>query len=104
MPPLEDRLKQQARALGFEPVGIAPAAPADGFDRLQAWLDRGFAGSMDYMCRHAEARRHPAAVLPQVRSVVMVGMNYKPGARDGGERDPPGPRVATRGLPDPAPG
>jgi epoxyqueuosine reductase len=73
---LEERIKERARALGFELAGIAPATPADGFDRLRDWLDRGYAGAMDYLERHADARRHPAAVLPQVRSVVMVGMNY----------------------------
>src|SRR5207253_8168084 len=31
---------------------------------------------MAYMHRHADARRHPSAVLPEVRSVVMVGMEY----------------------------
>src|SRR5450759_3446257 len=77
---LESRLKQQAQALGFDLVGIAPAGPADGFDRLRDWLDRGFAGDMDYMHRHAEARRHPESVLPEVRSVVMLGMNYNPGS------------------------
>src|SRR5690242_1917305 len=40
MEALEDRLKAQARALGFELVGVAPAAPADGFDRLRDWLAR----------------------------------------------------------------
>jgi epoxyqueuosine reductase len=80
MEEIETRLKAHAHALGFELAGIAPAAPADGFDRLRDWLDRGFAGEMDYMCRHAEARRHPASVLPQVRSVVMVGMSYAPPA------------------------
>jgi epoxyqueuosine reductase len=37
---------------------------------------------MDYMPRHAEARRHPDAILPTVRSVVMVGINYKPAANN----------------------
>jgi epoxyqueuosine reductase len=86
MDALEDRLRQQAHALGFELVGIAPAAPADGFDRLRDWLARGFAGTMDYMRRHAEARRDPASVLPEVRSVVMVGINY---LRRGAEEGPP---------------
>ena len=78
MDPLEPRLKRHARVLGFDLVGVAPAAPADGFDRLRDWLDRGFAGEMAYMHRRAEARRHPASVLPEVRSVVMLGMNYNP--------------------------
>jgi len=75
---LERRIKEQARALGFELVGIAPATPADGFQRMREWLDQGYAGEMGYMHRQAEARRHPDSILPEVRSVVMVGMNYKP--------------------------
>jgi epoxyqueuosine reductase len=78
MTTLEERLKHQAHVLGFELVGIAPATEADGFDRLQDWLARGFAGTMDYLYRHGEARRHPASILPEVRSVIMVGMNYRP--------------------------
>lgn len=73
---LADRLKEHAAALGFDRAGIAPAAPADGFADLQDWLARGFAGRMDYMTRHGEARRHPNSVLPEVRTVVMVALNY----------------------------
>src|SRR6516164_8884132 len=76
MEPLEVRLKRQAHALGFELVGVAPATAADGFERLRDWLACGFAGRMDYLPRHADARRHPASILPEVRSVVMVGMSY----------------------------
>lgn len=78
MTTIEERLKQQARLLGFELAGIAPAAEADGFERLRQWLERGFAGTMDYLQRHGDARRHPSSILPEVRSVIMVGMNYRP--------------------------
>jgi epoxyqueuosine reductase len=78
MASLEERLKQHAHALGFELAGIAPATDADGFDRLRDWLAHGFAGTMEYMHRHGDARRHPSSILPEVRSVVMVGMNYRP--------------------------
>jgi epoxyqueuosine reductase len=77
--PLEQRLLHRARELGFELAGIAPATNADGFCHLQEWLARGCAGEMDYMRRHEGAREHPQAVLPDVRSVVMVGLNYFPG-------------------------
>jgi len=76
---LELTIKEQAHALGFELAGIAPATPADCFERLRDWLDRGFAGEMEYMHRHVDARRKPSSILPEVRSVVMVGMNYAPG-------------------------
>ncbi len=79
---LATRLKRQARALGFDLAGIAAAAPADGFAHLTDWLAQGFAGEMHYMHRHHDARREPAAVLTDVRSVVMVAMNYAPPAAD----------------------
>src|SRR5438552_13981118 len=82
METLESRIKGQAHALGFELVGIAPATQADGFERMREWLNQGYAGEMDYMYRQAEARRHPDSILPDVRSVIMVGMNYKPVASD----------------------
>lgn len=78
MDSLENRLMAKATALGFDLAGIAAASEADGFARLCAWLDAGHAGEMQYMVRHREARRHPASILPAVRSVIMVGLNYKP--------------------------
>jgi epoxyqueuosine reductase len=75
---LEDRIKDQAHALGFDLTGIAAAEPADGFDRLQDWLAQGCAGDMKYMNRHEQARAHPAAILPNVQSIVMLGLNYAP--------------------------
>jgi epoxyqueuosine reductase len=80
--PFEDCLKQQAHAAGFELVGIAPAAPADGFARFESWLEAGHAGEMAYLERHVQARQHPASIQADVRSVVMVGMNYKPAASE----------------------
>jgi epoxyqueuosine reductase len=77
MASLAIQIRNQARALGFELAGIAPATEADGFVHLTDWLEQGFAGEMDYMSRHADARRHPASMLPNVKSVVMVGINYK---------------------------
>jgi epoxyqueuosine reductase len=88
---LEERLLQRARSLGFERAGIAAAAAADGFDRLRDWLARGFAGDMGYMHKHEAARRHPASILPEVRSVLMVGMSYRPADEPAVER---GGRVA----------
>jgi epoxyqueuosine reductase len=76
MDSLETRLKEQARKIGFDLVGIAPAVAADHFDRLEEWLARGFAGEMGYMEKHAQARRHPSSILPTVRSVIMVALNY----------------------------
>jgi epoxyqueuosine reductase len=72
----EERLKEQARRLGFDRVGIAAATEADDFARFKDWLDQGYAGEMTYLHNHAAARRHPASILDGVRSVVMTATIY----------------------------
>ena len=69
-------VRRRASELGFELCGVAPAARPDGFDWLQRWLEQGFAGEMHYLPRREAAYEHPSGVLPVVRSVVMLGMNY----------------------------
>ena len=59
---IAESLKARAHELGFPLVGIAPATEAGGFARYQAWLDRGFAGEMDYLHRQGPPRRHPGSV------------------------------------------
>jgi epoxyqueuosine reductase len=85
----ETELKAQARAVGFSLAGIARAGPADDFPHLLRWLDDGFAGDMGYMRRHADARRDPRSILPEVRSVLMTAMEYTEqvgqGSRVGGQ-------------------
>src|SRR5262245_1138709 len=76
MTAMEEAIKDFAKTLGFPLCGIAPATVADGFERLTDWLDRGYAGEMKYMHRHHAARQHPESILANVRSVIMVGMEY----------------------------
>ena len=78
---IEQRLKAEAHRRGFSLAGIAPATDADGFGRFADWLDRGYAGAMDYLHRLRDARRHPRSVLETVRSVLMVGLEYGSGDR-----------------------
>ena len=70
-------VKEAAVRIGFDLVGIAPAVSPPGFDRLQKWLNEGFAGEMGYLSRRCSAYEHPEHVMPTVRSVVMLAMNYK---------------------------
>ena len=70
------RIKERAQELGFDLVGIAPAVTPEGVTHLRDWLERGYAGEMRYMERHARAREHPRHVLDGVRSVIVVGLCY----------------------------
>lgn len=76
-PQLSTDLKAEAHRLGFELVGIAPAVTPVGFSALKGWLERGFAGEMGYLERRLDAYAHPDKVLPGVRSVIMLGLNYR---------------------------
>ena len=73
---LEERLKAQARALGFDLVGIARLGPAETAPLFEEWLSRGFAGDMSYLARGAQKRADPRRVFDNVRSAVVAGMNY----------------------------
>lgn len=73
----------RAREAGFDAVRIASAANApDQTEALAAWLSSGAHGSMDWMAETADRRRHPNALWPQARSVILLGLNYGP------DRDP----------------
>lgn len=76
MQALTNRLKEQAHALGFELVGVAPAQVPTGLNRFLDWLEQGYAGQMHYLNTGAAARSSPESVLPGVRSIVMLGMSY----------------------------
>ena len=65
---------EQARALGFDLCGVAPAEDFEELERLPEWLARGYAGEMEYM-RDAR-RRSPARVLVGTHSVIVCGLNY----------------------------
>lgn len=69
-------IKQRARELGFDLVGIAPAEPSERREYLRRWLGEGNAGEMGYLSARFEERADPATYFPQAASVICVGMNY----------------------------
>ena len=87
---LKWHIKQAARAIGFDLVGITNAEPAPHGEQFTQWLARGFHGEMAYMERNFSKRVAPREILPDAQSIVVVGMNYlndqpTPGPSKGGE-------------------
>ncbi len=74
---LTDRLRNEARRLGFPLVGIAPAVASTGFERFREWLAAGYGGEMQYLADRAAAYEHPEHVLAGARSVVMLALPYR---------------------------
>lgn len=73
---LAEAIKEEARRLGFELVGIAPVEDPLHEQAFADWLQAGYHGEMAYMARTEQARRHPSSWLPWARSVVSVAMHY----------------------------
>ncbi|CDX13773.1 conserved hypothetical protein [Mesorhizobium sp. ORS 3324] len=73
----------EARRAGFDAVAVTrpdaiPHAPA----RLAEFVAEGFHGSMDWIAETIERRAEPSTLWPEVRSIIVLAMNYGP------DRDP----------------
>lgn len=76
---LKAALAAEARANGFSTIGIAdPNAIEGARERLQAFLDAGSHGDMDWLANEPARRASPKVLWSDVRSVIMLGMNYGP--------------------------
>ncbi len=76
---LKNELVAYARAQGFDAIGVArPDAIPLAAGRLRAFLDSGAHGDMAWMAANAERRSDPRVLWPDVRSIVMLGINYGP--------------------------
>jgi epoxyqueuosine reductase QueG len=70
-----EALREKLRLLGFDEVRFAAVDGRNG-DGLRDWLAAGRHGDMAWMERTAEKRAHADLVLPGVRSVILLGVNY----------------------------
>ena len=86
-----DAIRDRALGLGFDAVGFAPAS-LGGQARagLAEFLAADRHGDMGWMAERVDQRGDPAALWPEARSVVSLGMSYAP------ESDP----LATLARPD----
>jgi epoxyqueuosine reductase len=76
-------LIDQARTLGFDAIGVsAPEAVGVAGERFKAFVEAGGCGDMDWLARDPERRADPRVLWHEVRSVIMLGVNYGP------DRDP----------------
>jgi epoxyqueuosine reductase len=74
---LKEALVRMAHQQGFDVVGVArPDATPHAKARLERFLAEGQHGDMAWMERNAARRGDPRALWPQVRAIVMLGLNY----------------------------
>jgi epoxyqueuosine reductase len=93
---LAQAIKAWGAELGFADVRITDVDLADQEAGLQAWLDAGHHGDMDYMASHGMKRARPAELVPGTVRVISARMDYLPmetkadwRAREGLRQDDP---------------
>ena len=85
---------EQARGVGFDLCGVAPADAFPELAQVPTWLESGHAGEMNYL--RDERRVDPRLALAGARSLIVVALNYNsphPYSTDeAGVRDDDSPR------------
>lgn len=85
-------VRAEAHRLGFDFVGIAKAEQMDEeARRLEAWLNKGFHGKLQYMANHFDLRTDPTKLVPGAKSVIVLMHNYFPKEK---QLDPSTPKLA----------
>jgi epoxyqueuosine reductase len=75
-------IKEWGAALGFAEVRIADVDLSGHEPGLQAWLDAGHHGEMDYMASHGMKRARPAELVPGTVRAIVARMDYLPADTD----------------------
>ena len=76
---LKAALASEAGALGFDCIGITtPGVLTEAGQHFRDFLAAGAHGDMDWLAAHPERRTDPRALWADVRSIVMLGVNYGP--------------------------
>lgn len=71
-----EQCREKALELGFEVCGFASIEVDLRRDYYLRWIAEKQHGTMSWMERNNERRLTPKNLLPEARSLVMVGMNY----------------------------
>src|SRR3954451_23616523 len=76
---LQTALAGEGSALGFDCIGVTdPDAIVDAGRHLRAFLDAGAHGEMEWLALRPDRRADPRLLWPEVRSIIMLGVNYGP--------------------------
>lgn len=77
MEPTFEHIKERAIRIGFADLGVAPVGPLlHEKQALHSWLQKGYAGQMDYMQRTEAVRGDVEKFLPGAKTVLVGTVNY----------------------------
>ena len=73
-------VKAEALRLGFSACGLAPAEPVQEphASRFLHWIQKGYHAEMHYMENHVAMRLNPQLLMPEVKTIISVALNFYP--------------------------
>jgi epoxyqueuosine reductase len=77
---LKERLLSVAREIGFDSCRVAACSSPPHAHEFRNWLHDEAHGEMSYMERGEEKRCDPQKILPDARSIIVLGLNYFQGS------------------------
>ena len=76
---IRSRIRERARALGFDAVGFAaPDLPRARQNAYRRYVAARRHGDMAWLARDPERRQSPRGLWPEVETVIAFGVNYGP--------------------------
>ena len=86
---LSSLIKKLAFDSGFDLCGIAPSRILREHELIiKNWCSSGMNGEMRYLGNDIEKRINPGFLVPGAKSVIVTGLNYFTGKKQGGEGIP----------------
>ncbi len=81
--PDRESIRAFARGLGFDVVRFARAEThPDARENLRSFMAQEIYGDMGWMAANAERRADPKVLWPEVKTAIMLGLNYGPSDED----------------------
>lgn len=84
----ESLVKNIAREVGFDAVGITGIKPGLESDRtFDQWIDGGRHGEMRYLSGGSDKRHDPGLLLEGAKSIICTALNYYDAAHSDGDQE-----------------
>jgi epoxyqueuosine reductase len=77
---LTQAVKDEAHRLGFQLAGVTTPDPPPHLEAFERWLAEGRHAEMHYLAAEParQRRANPRLILPECRSILVLGMRYAP--------------------------
>lgn len=91
-----DKVRRIAHELNIDAIGFIKSrkVSSEVCASYTSWIEEGNNASMDYLVKYAPEREDPSRLLPEVKSIITIAVNYYPPR----VQQPQAPKIAKYAL------